>query len=377
MFKKSLSLLLAAIMVCTITACGSTSASATTNTTAAESKATTNTTAAESKATTDADTTTDTTTEGEATTTETTNTEAAETTDPNTTESTDTTTSTATVSNTLAGDEDALVSTYADQFEQLTYTDPETGLSITYNLYLPEDYDETASYPMVVFIADSSCAGRDATSSLTQGLGALVWATKEWQSVNPTIVAVPTYPETILDDHGSYTTTEYVELTKKFIDYMSSEYAVDSERIYGTGQSMGCMTTLILASEYPDLYAACMFVDGQWDVSTLAGLEGQTFVYFAAEDDERAWAGAQEVMAMFDTDTVSYSYAQWNGNWSPDELSSATSELFTADENQYFISWASGTIDASGSGMGGSSYHMASFDYAYNCIAVMEWLFQQ
>ena len=362
MFKKSLSLLLAAIMVCTITACGSTSASATTNTTAAESKATT---------------AADTTTEGEATTTETTNTEAAETTDPNTAEATDTTTTTATVSNTLAGDEDALVSTYADQFEQLTYTDPETGLSITYNLYLPEDYGETASYPMVVFIADSSCAGRDATSSLTQGLGALVWATKEWQSVNPTIVAVPTYPETILDDHGSYTTTEYVELTKKFIDYMSSEYAVDSERIYGTGQSMGCMTTLILASEYPDLYAACMFVDGQWDVSTLAGLEGQTFVYFAAEDDERAWAGAQEVMAMFDTDTVSYSYAQWNGNWSPDELSSATSELFTADENQYFISWASGTIDASGSGMGGSSYHMASFDYAYNCIAVMEWLFQQ
>ncbi len=25
----------------------------------------------------------------------------------------------------------------------------------------------------------------------------------------------------------------------------------------------------------------------------------------------------------------------------------------------------------------GASYHMASFDYAYNCVAVMEWLFQQ
>ena len=46
---------------------------------------------------------------------------------------------------------------------------------------------------------------------------------------------------------------------------MSEEYAVDTDRIYGTGQSMGCMTTLILASEFPDLYAACMFVDGQWD----------------------------------------------------------------------------------------------------------------
>lgn len=323
MFKKSLSLLLAATMVLSIAGCGSTSAAATEDTAASTAAAI------------------------------------------------------GTVANTLAEDEDTLVSTYADQFEQLTYTDSETGLSITYNLYLPEGYDETSSYPMVVFIADSSCAGGNATSSLTQGRGALVWATEEWQSVNPTIVAVPTYPETILDDHGSYTTTEYVELTKRFIDYMSSEYAVNTDRIYGTGQSMGCMTTLILASEYPDLYAACMFVDGQWDVSTLAGLEDQTFVYFAAEDDERAWAGAQEVMAMFDADGESYSYAQWDGNWSVDELSAAATELFNAEENQYFISWASGTISASGSGMGGSSYHMASFDYAYNCVAAMEWLFQQ
>ena len=42
------------------------------------------------------------------------------------------------------------------------------------------------------------------------------------------------------------TTTEYVELTKRFIDYMAEEYAVDTDRIYGTGQSMGCMTTLVL-----------------------------------------------------------------------------------------------------------------------------------
>jgi len=40
------------------------------------------------------------------------------------------------------------------------------------------------------------------------------------------------------------------------IDYMTEEYAVDTNRIYGTGQSRVCMTTLILASEYPDLYAA-------------------------------------------------------------------------------------------------------------------------
>lgn len=390
MLKKTLTLLLAAFMVCSLVACGKSSSQE------EVTQSTDNVSVQEQ-------------------------TETADT--ASTSESADTAPAIGTVANTLAEDEDTLIATYADKFEQKTYTDSESGLSITYNLYLPEGYDASASYPMVVFIGDSSCAGNDATVSLTQGRGGLVWATEEWQSVNPTIVAVPTYPETILDDHGSYTTTEYVELTKRYIDYMSGEYAVDTNRIYGTGQSMGCMTTLILASEYPDLYAACMFVDGQWDISTLTGLENQTFVYFAAEDDTNAWNGAQEVMSMFDTDSVSYKYAQWDGSWSVDELSAAAQELFTADENQYFISWATGTIEPKSGGMGGSGspsggfggpggsdnsgekpsggfggpsggdssgmsggpsggtnssfYHMASFDYAYNCVAVMEWLFQQ
>ena len=435
MFKKPLALLLASSMICTLAACGiqttvdkapSTQAAEEKNTEDQETDKKEETSVAEKESQADAE------------------------------KSDITAAGLGAVANTLAEDEESLVSTYAGKFEQKTFTDDETGLSITYNLYLPEGYDEAASYPMVVFIGDSTCAGDDPTYSLTQGRGALVWATEEWQSVNPTIVAVPTYPETILDDHNGYTTTEYVELTKRYIDYMCEEYAVDAERIYGTGQSMGCMTTLILASEYPDLYAACMFVDGQWDINALSGLKDQTFVYFAAEDDTSAWSGAQEVMEMFDSDNVSYEYVQWDGTWSVDELSSAAKELFSADENQYFISWKTGTIDAgsfmmggaegSGNGqkpegsqppmnrqavegnqppmdgqkpegnqapkdgqapdsnqtsvseqvaadtqetsetagqqsgnspMGGAGYHMASFDYAYNCVAVMEWLFTQ
>lgn len=441
MFKKPLALLLASSMICTLAACG--------NQTTIDKAPSTQ--SAEEKNTEDQETD-----KKEETSV------AAKESQADAEKSDITAAGLGAVANTLAEDEESLVSTYAGKFEQKTFTDDETGLSITYNLYLPEGYDENASYPMVVFIGDSTCAGNDPTYSLTQGRGALVWATDEWQSVNPTIVAVPTYPETILDDHNGYTTTEYVELTKRYIDYMCEEYAVDAERIYGTGQSMGCMTTLILASEYPDLYAACMFVDGQWDVNALSGLEDQTFVYFAAEDDTSAWSGAQEVMEMFDSDNVSYEYVQWDGTWSVDELSSAANDLFSADENQYFISWKTGTIDAgsfmmggaegSGNGqkqagsqaqsgnqqptegqapegnqppmngqapdgnqppmngqtsdsnqtsmseqaaadgqetsgeavqqggnspMGGAGYHMASFDYAYNCVAVMEWLFSQ
>lgn len=61
--------------------------------------------------------------------------------------SSDTATSAGTAANTLVEDEDVLIATYADKFEQKTYADSESGLSITYNLYLPEGYDESASYP--------------------------------------------------------------------------------------------------------------------------------------------------------------------------------------------------------------------------------------
>ena len=279
-----------------------------------------------------------------------------------------------TVDTSTSFDEEALVAECVGKFEQKTYTDAETGESITYNVYLPEGYDASESYPTVIFIADSSCAGKDAVQSLSQGLGALVWASDEWQDAHECIVLVPTYPVTILDDHSGYTTTDYVEMTKRFIDAMADEYAVDTNRIYGTGQSMGCMTTLILASEYPDLYAACMFVDGQWDVSTLSGLENQTFVYFAAEDDERAFAGQQEVMAMFDADSTSYTYQQWDATWSAEQLTDAAAKLAAAGTDANFVSWKTGTIQGSRQGAG---VHMASFDYAYNCKAIMEWLFEQ
>ena len=169
MLKKTLTLLLAAFMVCSLVACGKSSSQE------KVTQSTDNVSVQEQ-------------------------TETADT--ASTSESADTAPAIGTVANTLAEDEDTLIATYADKFEQKTYTDSESGLSITYNLYLPEGYDASASFPMVVFIGDSSCAGNDATVSLTQGRGGLVWATEEWQSVNPTIVAVPTYPETILDDHG-------------------------------------------------------------------------------------------------------------------------------------------------------------------------------
>lgn len=273
---------------------------------------------------------------------------------------------------------ESLVDEVAGEFDQVDWTDSETGETLTYNIYLPENYDDSQSYPMVVYIPDSSLVGDDTTAALSQ-YGALIWASESEQAKHESIVVVPAYPEVILDDHDGFTMTDYVDMTARLVESLKSEYAVDPDRVYGTGQSMGAMTTMYLAAQDPDLYAAEMIVSGQWDINELSGLEEETFVYTAAAGDEKASAGQVEVEEMFDADGIAYSTATFDATWSAQESADAAAELFAAGDSANFLTFAEGTVlEASGTdggGMGGE--HMASFQPAYEITALRDWLFEQ
>ena len=135
----------------------------------------------------------------------------------------------------------SMISEVVPKFKQFTYTDSETGKTLTYNLYIPDDYDPSKSYPLVYYIADSSVVGQDATAPLTQGYGGIVWATDSEQAKHESFVLVPEYPDVVLDDHNGYTTTEYLEMTVRLLKSVEDKYSVDIDRIYATGQSVGCI----------------------------------------------------------------------------------------------------------------------------------------
>ena len=75
---------------------------------------------------------------------------------------------------------------------------------------------------------------------------------------------------------------------------------------------MGCMTSLYLNSIYPNLFAASLYVSGQWDINVLGNMENQTFFYITSQGDAKASGGQSEVMSMFDGDGASYTYGEWN-----------------------------------------------------------------
>ena len=81
------------------------------------------------------------------------------------------------------------------KFEQFTFNDEQTGKTMEYNLFVPEGYDGTASYPLVLFMADASTVGKEVTAPLTQGYGALEFASDRDQQLHPSFVLVPQYTD--------------------------------------------------------------------------------------------------------------------------------------------------------------------------------------
>jgi predicted peptidase len=259
----------------------------------------------------------------------------------------------------------------ADKFAQFTFEDEESGISLEYSLYIPEDYDESQEYPMLMYIPDASGASKSAKEIVEQYYGADIWVTDEEQEKHKSFVLVPAFSEIVVDDN--WNTSEEIETAVKLINYLTENYSIDTNRLYTTGQSMGCMTSLYLNSKYPDLFAASLFVSGQWDISQLKPLENQKFFYITAGGDEKASGGQDEVKEMFDADGISYSYGTWSAQDTEDEQSTAAEALIAMGYDANMIRFEKGTVLKDGEGM----EHNASFNYGYKIPAVRDWLFEQ
>ncbi len=259
----------------------------------------------------------------------------------------------------------------SDKFMQDTYTDPDTGTVLEYSIFVPDEYDETEEYPLIMFIPDSSGSGKSAAELVEQYYGAAVWATDEEQEKHPSFVLVPAFSETVVDDN--WNTSDQIETDVKLIEQIKETYRIDTDRIYTTGQSMGCMTSLYLNSIYPDLFAASLYVSGQWDISVLEGMEEQTFFYITSAADTKASGGQSEVMEMFDADGVAYTYGEWNCKDTDQNVKAE--ELIAEGLPANMIRFDAEFTDDSGNQQ--SLTHMLSFNYAYKIEAVRDWLFEQ
>ncbi len=107
---------------------------------------------------------------------------------------------------------------------------------------------------------------------------------------------------------------------------LQAEVTELSEQYEYTDAETG-MTVMYLATAHPELFAAELFVSGQWDITRLENLTEETFFYIAAEGDASVSGGQAEVEQMLTESGVSYDAATWNATWSAQESADAAAAL--------------------------------------------------
>ncbi len=126
-----------------------------------------------------------------------------------------------------------------------------TDVTVNYLLHLPRDYTDKAEkrWPLILFLHGAGERGTDIWKVATHGPVKYVSAHPEL----PFIIVSPQCPER---------QTWSKEVLLALLDEITAKYAVDTNRIYLTGLSMGGYGTWALGTTYPSKFAALVPICG-------------------------------------------------------------------------------------------------------------------
>lgn len=256
-------------------------------------------------------------------------------------------------------------------FKQYTYTDPETGCTIPYNLFLPNGYSPDKKYPLMFFVPDASANSNEVKMAIVQGNGATIWATPEEQAKHPCIILAPEYTQDLVSSIGMLTTDDNVwtpglTLVTHLLQNVIDNYSVDKNRIYGTGQSQGGMTNIAISDRYPDLFAAQYLVACQWNTKEMEVLKDKNLWIIVSEGDSKAYPGMNDATARWEKlgTKVARDKNMWNPKSTPQEFDDLVQHMAGKGANINYSVLKGGN-------------HMYTWTIAYNIEGIRDWLFLQ
>lgn len=242
-----------------------------------------------------------------------------------------------------------MIEAVKDQFEQGSVRDGSRIMD--YMLFCPV-VEEGKLYPLVIYLHGAGERGSDPRMALANA-GAYTFAGEEWQREHPCYVFAPQVSE-----NEWWTEDCYQNLIVKAITTLPGEsgLAVDVNRIYITGLSMGGMGTWKAISKFPSLFAAAMPICGAGDPFAVRAAKNVPVWAFHAADDPVVPAHGKR-------------------NTSFEELVGSAKMVDSlrgaGNPNVHYTEYPAGWMEAHG------LYPHASWEPAYGDKEALEWLFAQ
>lgn len=258
-----------------------------------------------------------------------------------------------------------------DLFRQYEYK------GINYNLFVPEN-PTGEKLPLVFFLHDAGPCGDDPKLPLSQGNGAVTWARPEWQEKHPCYVLAPGMRRGIRLTCDDFTFADEMYILKEIIDKVTAENDVDPDRVYLTGQSMGCMSSCELNIQWPEQFAASMLVAGQWSPERMAeNCTKSKFWILVSQNDAKAFPGMNAVTAALEEKGVKVGRYLWNAKSSKKEFDALVKEALAENVQIRYTVFQGSTVVPAGRDAGPGANHVSTWPVAYELDGVKEWLFAQ
>lgn len=187
----------------------------------------------------------------------------------------------------------------------------------------------------------------------------------------------PQYPVAIANDASQ--TNDYADVTVRLIHDLMDRYKIDENRLYTTGQSGGCMTSIALNIKYPDLFAASLLVAGQWDSAQVAPLSRKKIWIVVSQDDDKAYPGMNAITKVMEENGGKVTRAVWSGRSNDTGFQSAVEAMLKdgPDSNVYYAAFQQGTVIPKGMDSNGGAGHVWTWPIAYAILGLRDWLMQQ
>ncbi|MGR4866579.1 alpha/beta hydrolase-fold protein [Caulobacter sp. LARHSG274] len=262
-----------------------------------------------------------------------------------------------------------------DSFKAALFADPTTGDRLPYNLFVPKNYDPAKRYPLVLFMHDMGACGAVVDTALVQGLGAVVWADDADQARREAFVLAPQYPAQVVNDASE--ATSFLDTTVHLVEHLTSRFAIDRDRLYTTGQSMGAMMSMAMNIKYPDLFAASLIVAGQWDPALVKPLAKDKLWIIVSEGDLKAYPGQNAITAVLEGQGAKVARAVWNGASSPEQFAADVAAMRGQGASVNYVALRKGTVVPPGQPDNGGSNHVNTWRIAYAIEGMRDWLFEQ
>ena len=164
-------------------------------------------------------------------------------------------------------------------------------------------------------------------------VGGPIWATKLVQKENNSFILIPHFFDNILDKKEQNIKNDYLDIIIKIIFKIQNELSIDSNRIYGIGQSTGADILFNLVTNNPNLFSSMIIINGININKEILSSMNTTFIYFVTEENLNAFNVQTEIKKFLNKSNIEFGSLV---NVNPQELNQNKNLTNTFDKKYKF-----------------------------------------